>query len=165
MTTLLLLGEVGLGIAISRFGAKGLLSIHLLVGVFAAIFICLLHTVTMFHLIGSQKEMKEEARNLPEFAEIMQAIRLLKMRVFPLATITILATIAAAVSGGGAHTRAWPKLVHQILVAGAFVLNAWTFYVEYLGVRANLILMNLIDFRISGKDLQEILDRVRKPEE
>lgn len=150
---LLLLTEAGLGVAIARFDARHLLTLHLLTGVFAAIFICLLHTVTMFHLIGTQKDMKEATKDIPEHGEIVHAIRVLKSRIFPAATLAIAVTIAAQVSGGGAHTGDWPVWIHQLLAAGALVINGYTFWIEYWGVKANLILLNLVDYRLVHGEL------------
>jgi len=149
----LILAEVGLGIAISRFDAHSLITVHLLTGIFAAIFICLLHTVTMFHLIGTQKDMKDASKDLPEHGEIVQAIRALKSRIFPIATLAIAVTIAAEVSGGGAHTGDWPSWIHPTLAVLALVVNAYAFAMEYIGVKANLILLNLVDYRLEHGEL------------
>lgn len=127
-----------------------LIPLHLMLGVFAAIYLCGLHTLTMFHLIGTGKDMKEQALVLKDhYAEILDYVKGFKKQVFPLATITMLVTIAAEVVGGGVHTRALPSLVHQSLVGAAFVLNLWAFWVEYRAVKQNLILMFIVDSKLA----------------
>lgn len=130
-----------------------LISWHLMLGVFAAIYLCGLHTLTMFHLIGTGKEMKEQAQALRDhYAEILDYVRGFKKQVFPLATVTMLVTIAAEVVGGGVHTRALPSIVHQSLAGAAFALNLWTFWVEHRAVKQNLILMYIVDSKLAERD-------------
>jgi hypothetical protein len=143
---LLLVGECILGYAspgnVQRLGE------HILLGVGAGVYLCGLHTLCMFHLIGTAKDTKEAARVLPEYQEIVAAIRDSKMRVFPIITLTILVTIATVVLGGGIHTGALPRWIHSATVALTLALNIWTFVLEYHAVKNNLLLLTLVDYKV-----------------
>lgn len=121
---------------------------HLLLGVFVGIYLCGLHTLTMFHLIGTAKDMKEAAQALPEYGEIVAAIRRSKMKVFPIITLTLFVTIGTIVFGGGIHTKMIPLWFHHLTVTGAFVLNVYTFWLEYHAVKNNLLLLTLVDYKV-----------------
>lgn len=129
-------------------GDPSLLGNHILIGVFSGIYLCGLHTLTMFHLIGTAKDMKEAARILPEYAEIVSVIRASKMRIFPMMTLAILVTIATVVLGGGIHTKVIPLWVHDVMVGATFLLNLYTFWIAYFGVKQNLLLLTLVDYKV-----------------
>jgi hypothetical protein len=122
---------------------------HLLLGVFVGIYLCGLHTLTMFHLIGTSKDMKEAAQSLPEYGEIVAAIRRSKMKVFPIITLTLLVTIGTIVLGGGIHVRSLPLWVHHVTVGAALLLNVYTFWLEYHAVKSNLLLMTIVDYKVN----------------
>lgn len=148
--TLLFIAVGVTGAIAKRVPDPELIPLHLMLGVFTAIYLCALHTLTMFHLIGTGKDMKEQAQVLKDhYAEILDYVKGFKKQVFPLATVTMLVTIAAEVVGGGVHTRTLPSNVHQSLVGVAFVLNLWTFCVEHRAVKQNFILMYIVDSKLA----------------
>lgn len=127
---------------------------HMLLGVGVGIYLCGLHTVTMFHLIGTSKETKEAAKELPEYGEIVAVIRESKMRAFPIITFTLLATIVMVVLGGGVDpaNKSLPLWVHHVTVAVALILNVYTFWIEYGAVKLNLLLMTVVDYKVEEKN-------------
>jgi hypothetical protein len=133
-------------------GDPSMLGNHLLLGVFVGIYLCGLHTLTMFHLIGTAKDTKEAAQALPEYADIVAAIRRSKMKVFPIITLTIFVTILTVVLGGGIHTGALPRWVHHATVTASLILNLYTFFIEYVAVKHNLLLMTVVDYKVSEKE-------------
>jgi hypothetical protein len=143
---LMFVGEAVLGFCVGGNPAR--MGNHMLVGVFVAIYFCALHSLTMFHLIGTSKDTKEAAQKLPEYAEIVAAIRASKMRVFPVITFAILLTIAAVVLSGGVHTKFFPMWFHHVTMTATFLFNVYTFWVEYRGVKENLLLMTLVDYKV-----------------
>lgn len=151
-----LLFYVGVGILGILAEDRADLDWHVLLGVFAGIYLCALHSVGMFHLIGSAKEIKDAAKAIPEFPEVLDAIRRSKKKIFPLATGSILSVIATVVLGGAIDRGYLPLSVHHVLVAGTLLLNLHTFLVEIGGIRDTALLMAIVDARTaemaSGKE-------------
>src|SRR5438094_4108436 len=79
---------------------------HLLAGLFAAIFCCLVHAIVFAHFIGSGKWIKRgvEAANLDR--AMVQRTKRFKAKVFPFALLSMLLAVATAVLGGGADQGA-----------------------------------------------------------
>ncbi len=143
---LLLVGVGVMGWMIPR--DPTLLGHHMLFSVFTGIYLCGLHTMAMFHLIGSAKDMKEAAQALPEYPEIVAAIRRSKMKTFPLMTLVIFVTILTIVLGGGVERAVLPRWVHWITVAATFVLNLYAFWIEYIAIKLTLLLMTVVDYKV-----------------
>jgi hypothetical protein len=125
-----------------------LLRWHMLGGVFAAVYVCVLHVMVMFHFIGSGKEMKEAIAILGGDADVVRRLARFKMQVFPAATFAPLVVGAAVILGGGAHTGALPGWVHWGLGLLGLALNLWAFPVQYRTLVANLELLREVDERI-----------------
>lgn len=121
-----------------------LIRYHILLGVFIAIFVCLAHTMVMFHFIGSGKEIKEVVEFLGGEPQVIKDIRQFKMRVFPGATFAMLFTIAAEVIGGGVHTGRVSPYTHLAIAAIAIALNLFSFQVEYKVLKKNLELIDIL---------------------
>lgn len=138
--TAFFLGEGTLGF-FSR-GRADVFSWHFTGGVLVALFICAVHTIVMFHFIGSGSELKDLALLLGRDASIYDRVRKFKSVVFPGATFSMLVTIAAEVAGGAVHAGVTFPLVHGGLVAIALTLNLYTFYVEYVTLKANEALID-----------------------
>lgn len=145
--TIFMVGEIVLGILTHRVD-RGLVGGHMVLGVFAAVYICILHVMVMFHFIGSGKEMKEAIQVLGGDAETVKRLRRLKMQVFPPATFAPVFVMAGAILGGGAHTGALPGWVHWSLGAVGLVFNLWAFPIEYRALVANLELLREVDEKI-----------------
>ena len=151
---LLLIAEVALGFAASKHDVR-LMNYHALLGLFTALFFCLMHSICVFHLIGSGKDIKEASKILNEHSEIVEAVRIFKRQVAPWAYSSIFLIMAAAISGAGVHTMAFSAVVHKIIWITAILVNIYTFIVEYRAVKENLMLMYLVDMRLAeleGKD-------------
>jgi hypothetical protein len=109
---------------------------------------CVIHIMTMFHFIGSGKEIKEAVEVLGGDAEVVRRLRSFKMRTSGLATLAPAVTGAAVILGGGAHTGALPGWVHWGLGLLALAVNLVAFPVEYRTLKANLDLIREVDRRI-----------------
>jgi len=144
--------EAALGF-ISHYWYPNIFSYHFILGVFVAVFVAFLHTIVMFHFVGSGKEMKEAVALLGGEPEIIKDIKHFKARVFPFAFFSILLTIAAEVIGGGVDTGAIPSIVHLILAIGAVILNFIAFPIEYKILKKNLILIDLLDKKLLERGL------------
>lgn len=123
-------------------------NIHFLLGVFTAMYLCLVHIVCMFHLIGSGKDIKEASEKLTEYPDIVAELKYLKKRVFPIATFAILFALAAELSGGAVHTKSAPDFVHLLLSILSLAVNLYAFYIEYDAVKHNYVVMCMVDLKL-----------------
>lgn len=121
---------------------------HMLGGVFLATLVCVLHVMTMFHFIGSGKEIKEAVELLGGDAEVVRRLRSFKAQTSGWATIAPIVTGAAVILGGGANVRAVPGWVHWSLGLLALAVNLAAFRAEYRALKANLDLIREIDLRL-----------------
>jgi hypothetical protein len=129
-------------------GRPGLFKAHFIGGVGVALLVCALHVVVMFHFIGSGAELKDLARLLGGDAGIVRATVRFKARVFPFSTLSILTVIAAEVAGGAVHSRFAPQVLHQGLVALAFLLVSATLWLEHQTLVLNERLIDEVNDRI-----------------
>lgn len=150
-----IVAEIALGMAVSTAVSNGsvvtaqaLFTWHMLLGVGVGTLVAVLHVMTMFHFIGSGKEIKQHVAILGESADIVRKVRRFKAVVFPFATFAPIVTGAAVVLGGGAHMRELPAWIHVGLGAAALVLNLVAFPIEYRTLKLNLELMGEVDERI-----------------
>jgi hypothetical protein len=99
---------------------------HLRAGLFVAIFICFVHSLVFIHLLGTGLGIKRaiDEHKLPEGAKA--DIYRFKMRAFPPAFASMVATIVTAVLGGAALTGGSPT-AHLVLSIVALVVNLVTF--------------------------------------
>jgi hypothetical protein len=119
--------SVVMGIAMQ--GRVGLAQ-HSLFGFFTTFLVTLAQSMTMFYFIGTGKQVKELAANLPARTELIQRTRMFKAKVFPPATWAILFTMATMILGGGVDTRVIPSWVHSVLAAISLYYNAIAFWRE-----------------------------------
>lgn len=122
--------------------------VHFTLGVGTAIYLCALHTMVMFHFIGTGAEVREAAQLLGGHAEAVRTVRRLKARLFPLATLAMLAVIGAQMLGGGAHAGAVAGPVHGLVAWGAGLLNLYILWVEHGALRANTRLVRAVEDRV-----------------
>lgn len=146
-----IIAEAYTGISMYRAGGDyG--SFHMLFGMFMSLFICLLHTIAMFHLIGSGKDLKEHVKDMPEAEEIFSMLSDIKKRSFPLITFAMLGNIAAPVTGAAVKWSGVDILVHQIGIVIVVALNLTAFWVEFIAIRNNFGLMLYADIKQSERD-------------
>jgi hypothetical protein len=154
-TTVALVGEFGLGWFVGsavRAGdvarAQALFTWHMLLGVGVGTLTTVLHVMTLFHFIGSGKEIKEHAAVLGDSADIVKRLRRFKMLTSPLATFAPLFTGTAVILGGGAHMKAFPGWIHWVVALVALVFNLVAFPVEYKCLKLNNELIAEVDARV-----------------
>jgi hypothetical protein len=164
-TTAAILAEFVLGIFVGgavRDGrpadAQRLFTWHMMLGIVVGTLVTAIHVMTMFHFIGSGKEIKEHAAILGDHAEIVRKLRRFKMLTSPLATFAPLLTGAAVILGGGAHTGgvalgeqtflSVPAWSHWVVGLAALALNLVAFPIEYRCLKLNLDLIREVDARV-----------------
>ncbi len=151
--TIFLVGEMVLGLTLAHTDVdkQGMLTWHMLLGVFVGIYICILHVMIMFHFIGSGKEVKQAIAVLGGDAEVIQRLRRFKMLVFPAATFAPILVGASVILGGGAHTGALPGWIHWSLGLAGLALNLYAFPIQYRALVANLELLHEVDERLKNE--------------
>jgi hypothetical protein len=150
-----LAGEFVLGWFVSRAFAEGrlghaqhLFTWHMMLGLVLGTLCTALHVMTMFHFIGSGREIKDHAEVLGERAAIVARVRRFKALTFPFATFAPLVTGAAVILGGGAHMKWFPGWIHWAVGLAAVALNLAAFPIEYKCLRLNLELIEEVDAKI-----------------
>lgn len=106
-------------------GAGGPLDpqVHKLLGLFAAVFCCLVHSILITHFIGSMKWIQQTGPTAG--IEDTKALRTawIRGRAFPTVVAAMLVTVAAAILGGQAGDGLLGMLVHVGLALAVFPLN------------------------------------------
>src|SRR5688500_3530132 len=109
-TVLVFVAEFAIGIGVSVVvrskgidAAQSWFTWHMLGGVFLGTLVCVIHIMTMFHFIGSGKELKEAAEILGEANEMAARVRRFKVQTSGIATLAPVLTGAAVILGGMAH--------------------------------------------------------------
>lgn len=113
--------------------------VHLLTGLFAAIFCCLVHAIVFAHFIGSGKWIKKGAvaAGLPDTEAIVKRTKRFKGKTFPFALFSMLFAIATAVLGGGADQSAVAPAVHLSFAIATLVLNVLALFFERSAILEN----------------------------
>ena len=156
-TVIIFVAEFGVGIAVSLVArahgidaAQKLFTWHMLGGVFLGTLVCIIHIMTMFHFIGSGKELKEAGEVLGEANEMAARVRKFKVQTSGIATLAPVVTGAAVILGGMAHMM--PDLglgwLHWAIGLVALAVNLVAFHVEYRALKANLELIQEVDLKL-----------------
>jgi hypothetical protein len=127
VTLLAQLAAAGVGFYSARFG-HGPRSLHVYLGLLAGILTALVHCLFIFYLIGTGayvKKMTQESRAL--WDRFVPVTKRIKAEGHPVSFLTMLFTVAAAITGGGVDTGKIPSDVHFLLFVVAIPLNAIVF--------------------------------------
>lgn len=113
--------------------------VHLLSGLFAAIFCCLVHAIVFAHFIGSGKWIKKGAiaAELPDTEAIVKRTKRFKGKTFPFALFSMLFAVATAVLGGGADQKSVAPVVHLVLAILTLVMNVLALFFERSAILEN----------------------------
>lgn len=125
-STIFFLAAIGLGLELHATQAATWKYWHLRVGLFVAIFVCFVQSLIFIHLLGTGLGIKRaiDEHRLPEGPKA--DLYRFKMRAFPPAFASMVATIATAVLGGAALTGSSP-VPHFVLAIVALIANVSTF--------------------------------------
>jgi hypothetical protein len=97
--------------------------VHLLAGLFAAIFCCLVNAIVFAHFIGSGKWIRKGVEAAGMDPALVARTRRFKAKVFPFALFSMLTAVATAVLGGGADQGAVAPAVHLVLAVLTLAFN------------------------------------------
>lgn len=101
-------------------------SIHMAIGLPAALITILTHCIAMFYFIGTGKTLKEAVAEHNLSSTYNEQSRKIKMVTSPLQTFTPLAVVLMVCLGGASSVGKAPILYHHILVWVALALHLWT---------------------------------------
>lgn len=151
--TLMLLGDLALGFAgfYGRFrlseglGSEGY---HFLTGLFAAFLSVFAHIMTMFFFIGTGKMIREAvAEHHLDPAHNAPPLRFKRLH-FPLASLTVTATMAVPILGGALHAGKMPREAHLWTAVAALALNLATTAVAWRLIWVNQALIARVESEI-----------------
>lgn len=94
---------------------RGALAPHIWAGLIAVLLVVFAHTMSYFYLVAMTSMMKKALAEVPADAPgqaLLARSRRLKASAMPWALGGMFAPMVAFILGGGAHTRAFPPLVH-----------------------------------------------------
>lgn len=103
---------------------------HLLAGLFAAIFCCLVHAIVFAHFIGSGKWIKKGVEAAGLDAAIVKRTKKFKGKTFPFALFSMVFAVATAVLGGGADAGSVAPAVHAGFAVVTLAMNAVATWIE-----------------------------------
>lgn len=128
-TTGALAGE---GLPISR-------ETHRVLGLFAAVFCCLVHSILITHFIGSMKWLQQTGptAGLDDTKTLRTAW--IKGRAFPMVIAAMLAAVGAATLGGRAGSGTLGLVAHAVAALAAFPLNLYAMLWGREAVAANTV--------------------------
>ena len=97
--------------------------VHVLSGLFAAMFCCLVHAIVFSHFIGSGKWIKKgvDAAGMDE--AIVKRTKRFKGKVFPFALFSMIFVVVTAFLGGGADVGSVSPTVHLVMGVLTLALN------------------------------------------
>lgn len=118
--------------------------VHLLAGLFSAIFCCLVHAIVFAHFIGSGKWIKKGVEAAVMDPAIVARTRRFKGKTFPFALFSMLFVVATAVLGGGADGGAVAPAVHLGMACATLVLNVVATWFERSAIAENSTLIDRV---------------------
>jgi hypothetical protein len=123
---------------------------HLQAGVFTAIFICFVHSLIFIHLLGTGLGIKRAIDEHGLDERLKRELYDFKMRAFPPAMGSMIATIATAVLGGSALTGG-SVTAHLVLATVALAANVLTFPVVVRELGKNEELLRSVEALVEAK--------------
>lgn len=149
LASVCLLGNLWLGS--SAGGSPLALGIHVLFGLFTIVFVCFLHGLLMSWLLGLGKSQKTAVLEHGLDAALLNDMKGIKRRGFPMATFAPMLLILAGILGGGVRAGSVPEWLHlgAVLIAVAANLGAFPGQVRVL--RENERLMAAVEAAVAAR--------------
>lgn len=120
---------------------------HILWGLFAILFTCLIHSMSIFYFVGTGKDVANAIRDHADLKERYGArLAEFKWEVHPYATFASIFMIAVGALGAASHySGAVPAWIHFAAAMLSLVLNAVAFFKEYAAIHENRGILAAID--------------------
>ncbi|MFM8979224.1 MAG: hypothetical protein ACKOSS_01990, partial [Planctomycetia bacterium] len=118
---------------------------HKTLGLFAAVFCCLVHSILVTHFIGSMKWIQQTGPTAG--IEDTQVLRRawMKGRAFPMLCFAMLSAVGAAILGGGAASGLLGLLLHATASLAVFPLNVLAMLWGREAIVANSVRMQAVE--------------------
>ena len=134
-------GLVGL-VAAAALGLRGTdISRHISFGFFSTMVLMLAHSMMMFYFIGKGRAVKDAMAEGGLTGDFYRRIAAVRKPVFSIGTLAMVATMVAAILGGGVDTGVLPPMVHATIAYGAIACNlaALKIEIEALGRSSRIV--------------------------
>ncbi len=108
---------------------------------FAAALVCgLAHAMTLFYFAGAGVGMREATRDLREAKPFLERAAQLRRRLAVPLGVALITVMAAAILGGGSHTRRLPSWVHHGASLAALATGLYAAHVSilFIGIQEGL---------------------------
>jgi len=131
--------------------------VHKVLGLFAAVFCCLVHSLLITHFIGSMKwiEQTGPTAGIADTKSLRTAW--IKGRAFPTVVAAMLVTVAAAILGGQAQDGPLGMLVHVGLALAVFPLNVLALVWGRESVIANTLRLRAVEKQALTRQAQGLV--------
>lgn len=124
------------------------LSLHMGLGIGAAVLACLIHCISMFYFVGTRKDMRAAIRENRLDPSPLESNRRNLIKVHTSATFSCLLVVIGAALGGPTERGLISPLVHALVIYLALLLNAMTFRFEIRALSENGKLIRAINHTI-----------------
>lgn len=118
--------------------------VHVLSGLFAAIFCCLVHAIVFSHFIGSGKWIKKGVDAAAMDEAIVKRTKRFKGKVFPFALFSMVFVVVTAFLGGGADVGSVSPTVHLVMGVLTLAINVVATVFERSAIRENSTLITRV---------------------
>jgi hypothetical protein len=113
---------------------------HIMIALGATALSVFAHSLTMMYTFAVGRMIREavEKGGLPQ--TYVTDTKQYRKKIMRIAFISMVFVMANTILGGGAHTRAFPLIVHHVLAILTIAINAWAVYLETKYLIANHLL-------------------------
>lgn len=131
----------------------GAFGYHFRLGLTTAIYSLFTHCLVFTYFLGANRWVREvtEAYKLGDALPLES--RRLRSRAFAMAVVSMLLVVAAIATGAGAHTKIWPKALHQAVPGLVYAFMLYAYWVEYHAIERHTVLTN---------NVMEGVERIRR---
>ena len=114
---------------------------HIAFGIFSSLITLLAHSMMMFYFIGKGRAVKDAMAEGGLTGDFYRRIAAVRKPVFSIGTLAMVATMVAAILGGGVDTGVLPPMVHATIAYGAIACNlaALKIEIEALGTSSRIV--------------------------
>lgn len=117
---------------------------HFPLGILTAIYTLLVHCMVFTYFLGTNRWVKETAAAYDLDRAIAHESRRCRSRAFAVAIASMLMVVATVATGAGAHTKAWPTWLHQVVPLAAYGLMLFAYRIEYTKIEEHLALTDRV---------------------
>jgi hypothetical protein len=125
---------------------------HIASAFFLVVCLLFVHSLCVFYLIGSGRDIRMAIVEKPWAKPYLQAINTLRLRSFPWALTAMALGILTAWSGAGTHTRLWSVMSHRVMAVTCLAVNLFALWVEYVQLRSNSRMIADVNAKLHAED-------------